>query len=112
MLEGEDLRLVMFSRDDVMQRVQRGVVCVLRSNASATGVAEEKSTNEWKTVGAVLHSLKMAERTVAKPQIRVVQKDAILQSNIGPWPSPGGLTTRFVEQELKAGDIVILTKRN
>jgi len=111
MVEAEDLRLVLFSGDDVFDRIRRGVVCVLRSNASVTGVAEEKSTNEWKTVGAVLQSLKMAERTGAKPQIRVVQKDTILQSTIGPWPSPGGLNARFVEQELKAGDIVIITKR-
>jgi len=86
------------------------MVSLLRSNFIVTRAVDERSTNDWQTVAAAVRDVGLLDRTNRTPQIRIVQQDAILQSTISLFePASNGYSKPFLERELKAGDIVIIT---
>jgi hypothetical protein len=105
-----DLRRHFFDQQTIESRVRRGVVSLLRQDFIATGRVEERSTNEWLRVSDVLRIARQLDRKGTRPQIRVVQRDSILQSRIGfPSISQGGFSPAFLERQLEPGDIVVVT---
>ena len=105
-----DLRRHFFDQQTIESRVRRGVVSLLRQDFIATGRVEERSTNEWLRVSDVLRVARQLDRKGTRPQIRVVQRDSILQSRIGfPSISQGGFSPSFLDRQLEPGDIVLVT---
>jgi hypothetical protein len=111
--ESDDFRRNIFDAVKLESQIRRGVVSCLQTDFYASGRVEEHSTNDWSNVASALRSLGMLERLRQKPQIRVVQRDSILQSTIIPFLGPqSGCEKGFLERELRAGDIIIITLRS
>lgn len=108
-----DFRLHLVNEYTTDDRERRGVVCVIRLPSSESVSCEEYSTNQFSTVAAALRTLGKLDRRTRKPQIRIVQRDCILQSTIGPSGSTAsGYEPWFLERQLQAGDIIIFTLRS
>lgn len=107
-----DFRLEIFDQQTLDDRARRGVVCLVRGDFLVTRKVEERSTNEWRKVSDVLHSIGMLNREKSKPQIRLIQRNAILQSSIYPSArTANGYSSEFLEQRLDVADTVIVCLR-
>jgi len=106
-----DLRLLVIeNKTNLDQRISHGVICVARRGRLDNAYLEEHSTNTWKTVRDACRDLKILERSKQRSQIRVIKRDAIVQSSIDPPGSTGnGLTDEFLRTPLQAGDVIIFT---
>ena len=112
--EFSDFRLSLFERTKLDDRAARGVICVVNAGVGIGEVEDaavnEYSTNQCQKVADALRRLGILERSRLKPQVRVVQKDAILQSTVGPRiGAKDGYSSEFLEHKLSAGDVVVLT---
>ena len=105
--EHSDLRYLVFeNKTDLDSRISRGVICVARGHPNDPALFEEHATNTWNTVRDACRDLKVLGRSKSMPQIRVVKRDAIVQSSFHP-PTGNGLTDEFLRTPLQAGDIII-----
>ena len=104
-----DLRRHLSDEEALQGRLSRGVVSVLRQSFLVDHSVEEYPTNTCPTVERMLETLGVRNRRKPLPQIRIIQRDEILQSSLWPWTDSNGYSPRFLQHELSAGDIIILT---
>ena len=112
--ESQDLRLFLFDRATVHDRVARGVVCIVPADVRFAALADsaptEYSTNECLQVKDALRRLGILERSRHRRQVRVIQRDAILQSSVDVASGPkDGYSKEFLERKLSPGDVLVLT---
>jgi hypothetical protein len=108
--EASDLRKNLFEGKTIDDRVRRGVVSHIRPDFLVTKEVIEHSTNTWNTVSNALRQLGMLERKQRTPQIRIVQRDRILQSSMDSRVGSGsGFSSWFLDSQLQAGDAVVIT---
>jgi hypothetical protein len=97
--ELEDMRLVYCARDELTNRTQRGVCCVI--SVFTLNSVKEIAVSTNSTLGEVLRQSGRSGQ-----QFRVVQKNAILQSE---FPSSlRNLPESFKQIHVHPGDIVVV----
>ena len=111
MVDDRDFRTHLLVGATINDHFVRGVVFLMSRDKTAK-CTEEQSTNKWSKVSAVLKCLGQLERTTVRPQIRIIQRNAILQSNVAAYEgTKSGFEPCFSERRLEAGDIVIVIRR-
>jgi hypothetical protein len=106
-----DFRFNFFTEQQINDRIKRGVICVVRS-----GSVSEHSFEYCKTVAVALKEISLVDRNTSRPQIRIVGKRSILQSEVN-YPSVisssglSGFSTDFLQHKLEAGDLIIICQR-
>ena len=107
LVESQDFRLTLLDRKDLEDKVRRGKITLINSGYMTGEPMLEYSTSEWHTVSNALKQLRLLERTTSKPQIRVLQRDSILQSSYYSSKTP--YEPWFLQRELQAGDAIIIS---
>ena len=116
-LEGRDLRLLFCETQMLKDRISR-FVCVVddvrvtlaeKQNASAREIQIGKSVS----VGELLKKTGLEKWKGGQPQLRIVKRDAIIQSPLMSDTASGqpGVES-FLEQTVEPGDFLIVTLRN
>ena len=113
--ENPDFRLGIFKQQIIDDRCKRGVVCYSFGGDLEGPNVSEYPTNQWQTIADAMQYISALDRKTLKPQFRIIQKDAILQSSIcppfGDSDTASGYSKGFLQQKLYAGDIIILLPR-
>ena len=108
--EALDFRKNLFDEHTIDDKIRRGVVSLVRPDFIVTKTTTEHSTNTWNTVSTALHSLGMVQRNHRTPQVRIIQRDRILQSSLDfSVAEDSGFSSSFLDCHLQAGDVVIIT---
>jgi len=110
--EGQDFRLHLFGRGVIDDRTKRGVICFVMYGQLENKYISEHPAKHWQTVEDALRGMSLLDRIKQKPQIRVIQKNVILQSSTGTLLNAeelqSGYSAEFLQQKLNAGDVIIL----
>jgi hypothetical protein len=104
-----DFRHYFFTADKISSRRDRDMIFLIRRHFDPSIEQEEHSAQEWTNVSAMLKSLNYLERSSRYPQIRIVQRNAIIQSDMEHFGN--GYDNRFLDWPLSAGDVVSVSPR-
>jgi hypothetical protein len=109
--EMPDIRLHCLSENDLDDKSRRGVVsfCTV-AHFEGEGCSEYPVVN-YPTVGDILQKTHLLKRKSWKPQIRVIQKDAIFQSSLDDTNTVSGFSPEFLQRKINAGDIIVVSLR-
>lgn len=115
--EHPDCRLLFCDRATLLERIRRSVVIVDDlSTAMVKGAdasAREYAVGKAMTVGDVLKRAGLKHWDGGQPQLRLIKRNAIIQSSIATDTSPGGESPKiFLSQKVEPGDVLIITPRS
>jgi hypothetical protein len=104
-----DFREYLFSYQTIHSLIDSNKICLVSFAIDHSKKPEDHSANEWTNVGMMLDSLGYLNGKQSHRQIRIVQRDTIVQS--GPPSEPRYENEKwFLDWPLYPGDVVILVR--
>lgn len=108
LFEIQDIRLHCINESELEDKCRRGVVSFYSLSQLNGQGCRERPVGQFRTVGDVLRDTTRLTRRSRKPQIRVIQKDAVFQSSIDDDGPSSGFSPDFLQLKLNAGDIIVV----